>query len=183
MKSLQGHLLVAAADLRDPNFFRTVVLIFRHDEEGAAGVILNRRTHATIRQIWEQVSQTDCASNAPLCLGGPVEGPLMAVHSQPDLAEIDVLPGVYVAASQQNLEQLAAQSEEDARFFVGYAGWGSGQLERELEEDAWLTAPATPEHVFGNQDDLWEQVTKNIKDSVLISALKIKHVPKEPWFN
>jgi len=102
---------------------------------------------------------------------------------RPDLAEIDVLPGVYVAASQQNLEQLAAQDEAGARFFVGYAGWGSGQLERELEEDAWLTAPATPEHVFGSHDDLWEQVTRDIKASVLISALKIKHVPKEPWFN
>lgn len=183
MNSLQGHLLVAATELRDPNFFRTVVLIFRHDEDGAAGVILNRRTHATIRQIWEQVSETDCESDSPLCLGGPVEGPLMAVHSQPELSEIDVLPGVYVAASQENLEQLAAQADEGARFFVGYAGWGSGQLERELEEDAWLTAPATLEHIFGNQDDLWEQVTKDIKSSALISALKIKHVPKEPWFN
>lgn len=183
MKSLQGHLLVAAAELRDPNFHRTVVLIFRHDEEGAAGVILNRRTHATLRQVWEQISETACESDAPLCLGGPVEGPLMAVHSQADLSEIDVMPGVYVAASQQNLEQLAIQSDEGARFFVGYAGWGSGQLERELEEDAWLIAPATPEHIFGNQDNLWEQVTRDIKSSALISTLKIKHVPREPWHN
>lgn len=183
MKSLQGHLLVAAPELRDPNFFQTVVLIFRHDEEGAAGVILNRRTHATIQQIWKQISETKCKSHAPLCLGGPVEGPLMALHSQPELAEIDVIPGVFVAASQENLEQLAAQSDEGARFFVGYAGWGSGQLERELEEDAWLTAPASQEHIFGNCDNLWEQVTKEIKNSALISALKIKHVPKEPWLN
>lgn len=183
MKSLQGHLLVASADLRDPNFYQTVVLIFRHDEEGAAGVVLNRRTRATLQQIWSQISENACESQAPLCLGGPVDGPLMAVHSRPELAEIDVMPGVFVAASQENIERLAAQDEERARYFVGYAGWGAGQLENELQEDAWLTAPADPEHIFGQHDNLWEQVTKDIKTSALMSALKIKHVPKEPWLN
>jgi putative transcriptional regulator len=183
MKSLQGHLLVAAAELRDPNFFHSVVLIFRHDDDGAAGLILNRRTQATIQQVWRQVSESACHSRAPLCLGGPVDGPLMALHAQPPLAEIDVMPGVYVAASQENLEQLVIQDDETARFFVGYAGWGSGQLERELEESAWLTVPANADHVFGDQDRLWEQATKDIKSSALLSALKIKHVPKEPWLN
>jgi putative transcriptional regulator len=107
----------------------------------------------------------------------------MALHAQPPLAEIDVLPGVYVAASQENLEQLVVQDAETARFFVGYAGWGSGQLEREMEESAWLTMPANADHVFGDHDQLWEQATKDIKASALLSALKIKHVPKQPWLN
>ena len=183
MKSLQGHLLVAAPELRDPNFFHTVVLIFRHDEEGAAGLILNRRTHATLQQIWKQISETACQCDAPLCLGGPVEGPLMALHAQESLAEIDVMPGVYVAASQASLEQLAAQAGEAARFFVGYSGWGAGQLERELDESAWLTMPANPQHIFGDHDGLWEQAAKQIKSHELIAALKIKHVPKEPGLN
>ena len=183
MKSLQGHLLIAAPELSDPNFFHTVVLIFRHDDEGAAGLVLNRRTHATLDQVWKQISETDCRSRAPLCLGGPVEGPLMALHAQESLAEIDVMPGVYVAASQTNLEQLAAGADEAARFFVGYAGWGAGQLERELGESAWLTLPATADHVFGDHDRLWEQTTKQVKSHELIEVLKIKHVPKEPGLN
>lgn len=183
MKSLQGHLLVAAPELRDPNFFHAVVLIFRHDEEGAAGLILNRRTHATIEQIWKQISEKSCNSRAPLCLGGPVEGPLMALHAQESLSEIDVMPGVYVAASQSHIEQLASGADERARFFVGYSGWGAGQLERELEESAWLTLEARAEHVFGDHDQLWEQTTKQIKSRELIAVLKIKHVPKEPGLN
>lgn len=183
MKSLQGHLLIAAPELRDPNFFHTVVLIFRHDDEGAAGLILNRRTHATLEQIWKQISETACESRAHLCLGGPVEGPLMALHSQESLSEIDVMPGVYVAASQDHLEQLATGADESARYFVGYSGWGAGQLERELDESAWLTLPASSDHVFGDHDQLWEQATKEVKSHELITVLKIKHVPKEPGLN
>jgi putative transcriptional regulator len=183
MKSLQGQLLIASHELRDPNFFRTVVLIFRHDEEGVAGLVLNRRLNATVRQVWKQVSQKPCRCQAPLFLGGPVEGPLMAIHSDQELSEIEILEGVHFSAAGENLAKLVKTAEPNAKFFVGYAGWGAGQLEREMDEGSWLTAPATAEHVFGDLDELWQQVTREATSSALISTLKIKHVPKYPWMN
>lgn len=183
MGSLQGQLLVATVDLRDPNFFRSVVLIFRHDDEGAAGLILNRRTKFTVKQAWEQASSAACNTEQLLHLGGPCQGPLMALHSQALLQEIEVLPAVYFSASGENLERLVLENEPSVRFFVGYAGWGVGQLERELKEGSWLTTPATVDLIFGPGDDLWETLTKAISTSTLVQALKIKHVPRDPSLN
>jgi putative transcriptional regulator len=183
MKSLEGQLLIASHELRDPNFFRTVVLIFRHNDEGAAGLVLNRRLNATVRQVWKQVSKKPCRCKASLHLGGPVEGPLMAIHAAAEFSEIEVLEGVHFSAAGENLAQLVKTEQPQARFFVGYAGWGTGQLEHEMDEGSWLTVPATAEHVFGDLDELWQQLTRDATSSALISTLKIKHVPKYPWMN
>jgi putative transcriptional regulator len=183
VKSLQGKLLIASNELRDPNFFRTVVLIFRHDDEEAAGLVLNRRLNATVRQVWKQVSDKPCRCEAPLHLGGPVEGPLMAIHCDAELSELEILEGVHFSAAGENLAQLVTKAQPEARFFVGYAGWGAGQLEREMHEGSWLSTPATAEYVFGDLDDLWQRVTREATSSALISTLKIKHVPKYPWMN
>jgi putative transcriptional regulator len=107
----------------------------------------------------------------------------MAIHADSDLSEIEILEGVYFSAAGENLAKLVKTAKPQARFFVGYAGWGAGQLEREMDEGSWLTAPATPEHVFGDLDELWQQVTREATSHALISTLKIKHVPKYPWMN
>src|SRR5581483_3921347 len=124
MKSLTAQFLIASNELVDPNFFRTVVFLFRHNEEGAAGVVINRRMTATVKQVWEQVSESTCECDAPLHMGGPVEGPLMALHSDEALSEMTVLPDVYVSTGREMLEKLVEKNEQPLRFFVGYAGWG-----------------------------------------------------------
>lgn len=183
MKSLTAHFLIASSELVDPNFFRSVVLIFRHNEEGAAGVILNRRMTATVKQIWEQVSDEPCGCEAPLHMGGPVEGPLMALHGDDALSEMKILSGVYVSTGREMLEKLVDQGSEPLRFFVGYAGWGGGQLERELREGSWLTAPATADQIFGTVDSLWQELTRSIVSQAFLSALNIKHVPPDVSLN
>ena len=183
MKSLKGCFLVASPQLRDPNFVHTVVLLVHHSEDGAFGVVLNRPTESTIKELWEKVGESPCDSNQPVHLGGPVSGPLMAVHSDASLAEMEIIPGVYFAAQRDHLEQLLRQSEHDFMFFVGHSGWGGGQLENELKEGAWFTAPATAEFVFNGNDDLWRKVTQQIGQSVLTDILGIKGLPKDPSMN
>jgi putative transcriptional regulator len=183
MKSLTAHFLIASNELADPNFFRSVVLLFRHNEEGAAGVVINRRMTATVKQIWEQVSESTCECEAPLHMGGPVEGPLMAVHSDEELSEMTVLPEVFVSTGREMLEKLVEKNEQPLRFFVGYAGWGSGQLERELREGSWLVVPASAAQVFGAIESLWQELTRSVMSGVFLSALKIKHVPPDPSLN
>jgi putative transcriptional regulator len=183
MKSLTAHFLIASNELVDPNFFRTVVLIFRHNDEGAAGVIVNRRMTASVKQIWEQVSEEPCQCDAPLHMGGPVEGPLMALHADEELSEMAVLSGVFVSTGREMLEKLVEKNEGPLRFFVGYAGWGGGQLERELREGSWLTVPATAEQIFGAVDDLWQQLTRSVVSRAFLDALNIKHVPPDASLN
>jgi len=182
-KSLQGQLLIASPELSDPNFFRTVVLIIKHDEEGAFGLVVNRPTSTSLKEVWSQVSQAPCERDAFLFLGGPVQGPLMAMHTNSLVGAAEVLPGVFFSPDPQELDQLVAESEGLARFYVGYAGWGAGQLEKELRESAWVTMPAEPEHVVQAGKDLWEQLTRRHFDSSLRAKLRIKHVPTSPEWN
>jgi len=182
-KSLKGHFLVASPHLMDPNFVRTVVLLMHHSEDGAFGVVLNRPTESTIGELWEKVGQSPCDSDQRVHMGGPVSGPLMAVHTDASLAEMEIVPGVYFAAQRDHLEGLLQQDEHAFRFFVGHSGWGGGQLESELEQGAWLTTPASPDHVFCNEEDLWRKVTQKIGQAMITDMLGLKGVPKDPSAN
>ncbi len=182
MNSLQGHLLLASPELRDPNFYQTVVLIVRHDEEGAFGLVLNRPTSMGIAEVWRQVSDTPFETPDPVYLGGPVHGPLMALHTQPEYAEIEVLPNLCYSVQSDQLEQLVAQYQGDIKFFLGFAGWGRGQLEMELGEGAWLSPKATSEQIFETDHTLWKRLIQQ-HHSPLLSALGIKHIPPDPSMN
>ncbi len=183
MNSLQGQLIVASTSLLDPNFRRSIVLIVRHNEEGAVGLILNRRTTATVKEVWDKVSQSPCQRADNVYLGGPCQGPLMAVHIKSTPEEIEVLAGVYFTAESDELEHLMAEPDSQAKFFFGYAGWGQGQLEAELDQGAWLTLPASLEHVFGDQQGAWEKLLKQGEGRSLAALLNIKHVPADPSLN
>lgn len=183
MDSLEGHFLFASPRLMDNNFVHTVVLLIQHNDQGALGVVINRPTTKTVKELWKEVGKSPCKSELPVYLGGPVAGPLMALHNDESLAEIEVAPGVYFAAKKPNLDSLVLHGKEKFKMFVGHAGWGPGQLESELEEGAWLTMPATAEYVFYDGSDLWEQVSRQLHASMLVEVLKIKHVPDDPSMN
>lgn len=183
MRNLKGHLLVASPHLSDPNFVKAVVLLIHHSEEGAFGVVLNHPADNTIQELWAQMGESSCESQRSVNVGGPVAGPLMAIHTDKRLGEMEILPGLYFAAQRDHLEKILGQADRPFRIFVGHSGWGGGQLESELEEGAWLTTPATVDQVFGDDDTLWRAVTQHIGESMLISTLKIRHVPEDPSVN
>jgi putative transcriptional regulator len=183
MKSLQGHLLVASPDLVDPNFVKTVVLMVQHSQQGAFGLVLNRPTQTTLGKALEQVTSIPCPRHEILSLGGPCEGALMAVHMESMLRELEVIPNVYLSTASENLEQLIAMVDATARFFVGFSGWGPGQLEAELAGGSWRTVAASQEHIFSAPVDLWLDVTRKITRNALLSSLKIPHIPDDPSVN
>jgi putative transcriptional regulator len=183
MKSLQGHLLIASPLLLDPNFAKTVVLLIQHSPQGALGVVLNRPTSKKVKEFWKEISSTPCESEARVCLGGPVSGPLMAVHTNQFFAEMEILPGVFFAAKREHLDGLVLQQDDPLKIFFGHAGWGPGQLDNEIKAGGWLTMAATTEYIFYPGDDLWERVSKQASRSSLQSMLKIKHFPQDPSMN
>lgn len=103
----------------------------------------------------------------------------MALHTQRELSDSEVQPSLYFTAKPEELTTLVECENGPIRFFVGYAGWGPGQLENELREGSWRTGPAQNEAAFGDADRLWDTVTKRFADAQLISDLKIKHVPPD----
>lgn len=183
MASLQGSFLIASPHLGDGNFNRSVVLMVKHDDEGAFGLVLNRPTGNTVAEIWKLVSEVESDRRDPIYLGGPVSGPLMAVHGLASAAESEILDGVYLSAHKDQLREVVAAEDIPFRLFTGYSGWGAGQLEGELEAGGWLIAPATADLVFHDKDDLWEQVMHSVAKDILAPSLQPKHVPNDPTLN
>jgi putative transcriptional regulator len=182
-KSLQGQLLVASPHLPDPNFFRAVVLIIQHDEEGAFGLILNRPLDQTVAEIWELVADSPCSCQQAMNLGGPVEGQLTGVHCNAAAAARQVIPGVYFSIEPDELERVIRDPHGPFLLFSGYAGWGEGQLEQELKVGGWLTLAAEKELIFSHHEDMWKAVTARIGLDILAPMLKSIPLPKDPSCN
>jgi putative transcriptional regulator len=183
MDYLTGSLLIASPKLPDPNFFRSVVFMVEHSDQGALGLILNRESNTTLRRVWENLVESVCRTDRHLHMGGPVTGPLMALHCDPDLEGVEVIPDVYFSSEKSTLEALVAQRERPFRVFSGYAGWGAGQLDGELQAGGWLTLPAERDHVFVDHADLWQEVTHAIGAEITDRALRIRHAPDDPRAN
>lgn len=183
MDSLSGKLLVASRALADPHFAQAVVLLVHHDEEGAYGVVVNRRSQAQLADIWEQVGTGPCPVCLPLWIGGPVDGPLVAVHATATFGEREIGPGLYFTARKDLVAALLQEACEPLKIVIRSAGWSGGQLEQELGEGSWEVIEATQEQVFGDETVLWQQLTRHLADQLLIDSLRIRHVPRQPWHN
>lgn len=165
---LTGHFLIAVPALCDPNFFRTAVLLFQHSESGAAGVVINRRTHVKISELSDDFTADTEGAERFVYSGGPVEGPVMAVHTSLVLAELPIVPGLYLSTDKNILAKLTQQTEHRYRFFGNYSGWGPGQLEQELEAGGWLTTPADLDDIFETDDErLWKSLCEQVGLSIL----------------
>lgn len=184
MKSLKGHFLVASKTLVDPNFIRTVLLMIEHTEAGAAGIVLNRPTGATIAEIAEQILDEATDWDKLIYLGGPVPGPLLALHSVEELADQRVQDGLYTTVDPEKLQELIRLRIEPSLFLANYAGWGAGQLEMELDQDSWVFMPADPAIALEGGDALmWEHVLKHVSAHLLANALGLDELPNDPSLN
>ncbi len=160
-KSLQGQLLLDSGQLGGSFFQHTVLLICKHDAEGAFGLVLNRAVGKTVGElIVADLPETLRA--APLFLGGPVQpGALSYLHTDSFIPDADVLPNLALGHSLDDLLELGESfsATKKLRMFAGYAGWSPGQLEGEMKRKSWLTFPASLELVFETPPEaLWQKV-------------------------
>jgi putative transcriptional regulator len=184
MTTLKGYLLVAGPGLLDPNFARSVLLMFEHNKEGAAGVIINRPTVATVSDISEQVFSEPFEWDKPLNLGGPVLGPLMVIHDSPSLGDQEVLDGLFTTIDAAKVQVLLRQRAEPSLIVANYAGWGPAQLDAEIKEGSWLLTPATAELVFGlDEEEGWESILRAIEERQIPKILGIRDLPDDPSMN
>jgi putative transcriptional regulator len=181
MDSLKGQLLLASPGLFDPNFRRAVVLITEHNDEGAAGLVLNRPSETPVADAVPDLVPL-VGDEEPVYVGGPVQESavlVLAEFDDPDDAALLVVDDVGFVPGDGDFGLIAASTRR-ARVFAGYAGWGPGQLEAELEESSWIVESSTGPSLFPEaDDDLWARVLRDKGGLYRVVAM----MPDDPSLN
>ena len=178
--TLKGHFLLAMPSLVDPNFHQTVSCICEHNESGAMGIIINRvHQLLTAKDIFEElkIEYMPAAQSIPIHLGGPVHvGEIFVLHGPPFNweASLMITPSLAMSNTRDILEAVA--TGRGPRAFIitlGCAGWGPGQLESEIKENAWLNYPIFEENIFDMPiESRWEEAVKKMGiDPALLSNM------------
>jgi len=183
MDSLRGHLLLAGADLHDPNFRRTVILVGEHGAEGAMGVVLNRPSSIPVDEAVPPLSDLSglAGSDELVYVGGPVQPDaivVLAEFDEPERAGVLVFGSIGFVPGDVESDSLGVHHR--ARVFAGYAGWGPGQLEDELAESSWVIEPARPADVFTTEPgSLWSSILRRKGGRFALLA----RMPDDPRLN
>jgi putative transcriptional regulator len=160
--SLAGQLLIATPTMRDPRFDHAVILILKHDQEGALGIVINRPLGE--RPMAHLLGDSSVSGNVQVFVGGPVEPNVGFILHSADYrraATMDVDGRVAMTANREVLRDIA-DKKGPAKVLIafGYAGWAPGQLEAEMAHNVWYTAPEDPALVFDDdREKVWERAT------------------------
>jgi putative transcriptional regulator len=181
VESIRGKLLIAGPTLSDPNFWRTVVLVVEHSDDGALGLVLNRPSESTVGDAVPQLGELIDPDESVL-VGGPVQPSaviVLADFADPDEAALLAFDQVGVLGSDFAVETVV-EGVRTARAFAGHAGWGPGQLDDELERGDWILEPARYSDAFTPEPtDLWSDVLARKGGSYALIA----RMPVDPSMN
>ncbi|HUO66655.1 MAG TPA: YqgE/AlgH family protein [Gammaproteobacteria bacterium] len=161
-----GSLLVASPELADPNFSHSVVLVLRHDDNGAIGVVINRVTSLAPAKVFPEIAETLGNYKGTLYRGGPL-APSRMLYLVRGLAAAtvngpEIVDKVFLAADPDSLPEILrlAKGPDEFRMFAGHAEWTPGQLESEVKHGAWRVVPASADVVFTDKPtELWQQLS------------------------
>lgn len=165
-------LLLAMPQVLDPYFHKSVVLLLHHDDEGSLGFIVNRPTGIRVAEILQGMDIPWAGEPDALAFfGGPVQpqlGSVLAAGLSPESVEgeleaSELAPGIAVTQHVSDLERLASNLPARFRLFLGYAGWGQGQLMEEIQRNDWLTAPLREDLVFSETpESTWDAALRSV---------------------
>jgi putative transcriptional regulator len=179
MESARGQLLVAGPTLLDPNFWRTVVLVVEHTEEGALGLVLNRPSETVVSDAVPELEEL-IDGDELLYIGGPVQPAAVVVLARfedPGDSALIAFDDVGVLGSDDSMDSTPVI---EGRAFVGHSGWGSGQLDSEIERGDWILEPARTGDAFTESPrDLWASVLTRKGGSYALVA----RMPPDPSSN
>ena len=170
MDSLENQLLIAMPSLNDPYFNKTVTYICEHNDDGAMGLIINLPVNITLNELLEQIDadNKECDSlEQPVLTGGPVSPQRgFVLHSPQEgwTSSLSLSQDVMITTSKDILMALGTDDAPEAYVVtLGYAGWGPGQLEKEILENSWLTTPADAEIIFKTPIEMrWKKATEKL---------------------
>jgi putative transcriptional regulator len=167
---LAGQLLVATPQISEPPFHKAVIFLFAHHDDGAMGIVLNQpleKVHYSALLESEDLAQAGSDCDATVYYGGPVERVRGFVLHSDDYHNEHVIynhEGISLSANTMLLKDiLNGKGPRQHLLAVGYAGWSAGQLEREIEENSWITVPASPELIFSTEDEFkWTTASQSL---------------------
>ncbi|MEG3765670.1 YqgE/AlgH family protein [Alteromonas sp. 14N.309.X.WAT.G.H12] len=156
LKSLQNHFLIAMPSLEDPYFSRSITYICEHNGEGAMGIVINQPSNMTLKELLEQTDKdaqfSDDTAEQIILAGGPVgqeRGFVLHTDQGEWSSSLTLAPGIVVTTSKDILSAIGHKDGPDSALIaLGYAGWEAGQLEHEMQENAWLTIEADTDILF-----------------------------------
>jgi|SRR5579862_774272 len=160
-----GKVLVASRNIGDPNFAETVVLLVAYDTQDVVGLVLNRRTHVPLSKLFQGLTAAKGRSD-PAYLGGPVDTAAVfaLLQSSPAIKGAkNIFGGVYLISEKTLFEQAISTETNPSSFhvYLGYAGWNTVQLQKEVEVGAWFIFPADASTVFNSDpDSLWSEMIR-----------------------
>lgn len=165
-----GKLLVAPRNAPDPVFGKTVILLLQHDDDSAVGLIINRRMKVPISRALEEWKLAKDNPD-PVYMGGPVElnGVMALVRSAKAADATHVFGDIYLASGRKSMEKVlaAGTGSSDFRIYLGYCGWGSGQLEHEMDLGAWYIFNGSSALVFDSDPgSLWSRLIARVEQQV-----------------
>lgn len=153
--NLTNHFLIAMPAMDDPYFSKSLIYIAEHNDQGALGLIVNRPIDLNLAALFEKIDvplEAQDIGKLPVFFGGPVQTDRGFVLHRPVgnwQSTLAVTPEVGLTSSRDVLQALGREGEPSAIMVtLGYSGWGAGQLEHELTQNAWLTVPANPRILF-----------------------------------
>lgn len=154
--SLKDHFLIAMPQMKDPNFAHSVIYICEHSPQGAMGIVINLPLNIKLSDVFDNMNiHTDDSTLAKTAIlaGGPIQRERGFVLHKPDDAEwessLKLSANLCITTSKDILEAIANhQGPNDIVIALGYAGWESGQLEKEIQENSWLCGPADAKILF-----------------------------------
>jgi len=177
-----GRILISEPLLQDFYFKRSVVLLADHSEEGTFGLILNKPVDVRFNEVIKDFPNF----NASLYLGGPVQtSNLYFIHTLGDLigGSMKIQDGLYWGGDIEKVKEMMMLNQItplNSRFFIGYSGWVSKQLDRELDENSWVVSSASTEQlIMGNPEYLWRDIVRTLGKEFALWA----NYPPDPLLN
>jgi putative transcriptional regulator len=162
---LAPGLLIAVPQLEDPNFARAVVLLIEHSPAGAMGIVFNRPSDIPLREIGKEQGFRVHPDAGSAYIGGPVSPERgFLLHRRADMPDsVKVQDGVWLSVSTESLKPLLEGDPAAYRLCLGYAGWGPGQLEKEMIVGGWLTGKASAERIFETPTEkVWDAAIRDL---------------------
>jgi putative transcriptional regulator len=172
LQPARGVLLVAGTQIRDPRFMESVILLLSAGPGGSMGLIINKPTATKVSSLFGGIGSISRDGN-PLFYGGPVGGHELLMLRRADRAPADwgvVVDRVFVTNSHMAMMDalMTARTDEEVRVYAGYAGWGAGQLEREIGRGDWYLLPADAALIFRrHMAKLWPELIRKSREIIL----------------
>jgi putative transcriptional regulator len=178
----KGRFLLADPALEEVYFHRAVIFLTEHGKEGSVGFVLNKEMDVSLGQAVQDFKGIDF----PVYLGGPVgRNNMYYLHTAGSIIpnSLEIKPGIFFGGDYQVLKDLILAGElhnEEVRFFIGYSGWGAGQLEREIAEESWMVMKARLDYLFtGDTEGLWSRILRDMGGDFSMLA----NFPSDPSLN